>query len=110
MVLQWQAQQRWRGAKERESCPGIDAWRAPHRVLTGACDAPRAGSPKHGYRLLRLGSLVGGGQQRFRDGEAERFGRPHVERRLVLGRRLYWGDAVDESGGLLVPSIKSVAK
>src|SRR6516164_7797757 len=37
-----------------------------------------------------LNHLVGSGQQRFRDGEAERLGRFHVDGKPVFGRRLYW--------------------
>jgi hypothetical protein len=56
--------------------------RAPHRILTGACDAlPPAvrTTDKATGSCILLNYLVGGGQQRFRDGEAEGLGGLEVD-------------------------------
>ena len=61
-------------------------------------------------KAISLNNLVRGGQQRFRDGEAERLGGREINHRLVLGRRLHGKvgrllsleDAIDLAGGLPV--------
>ena len=65
-----------------------------------------------------LDHLIGSGQQRFRDGEAEGFGGLEVDHRLELCRRLHRQvggfftseDSIDVAGGTaeLVERIRSV--
>ena len=43
-----------------------------------------------GWRLPSLNHLVGGGEQRFRDGEAERFGGLQIDYQFELGRLHDW--------------------
>jgi hypothetical protein len=45
-----------------------------------------------------LDHLIGGGEQCFRDGEAERFGGLEIDHRLIPRRRLH-----RQVGGLLAP-------
>src|SRR6516165_8784743 len=59
------------GAKERESCPDIDAW---------AGSAPRSDGGVRRAASRQSEAWLGGGQQRFRDGEAERFPLPVAQR------------------------------
>src|SRR6516225_9106299 len=43
-----------------------------------------------GVAVASFDHLVGAGEQRRRDGEADRFGSCHVDNKLHLGRKLYW--------------------
>src|SRR6516225_65264 len=55
--------------RAKDVAPASTHGRAPHRVLTG----------------ILLNNLIGGGQQRFRDGEAEGFGGLEVDDQFKLG-------------------------